>query len=222
MKDDITGRKFGMLTVIGRDFSFKSPKRTKWICRCDCGNEKSILRDSLMSGRCNSCGCQMYKSHKGINKTHGMSRTRIYHEWTSMRKRCNPNSKDAKNYYDRSISVCDEWQKSFLPFYEWAMANGYDDTLTIDRIDNNKGYYPENCRWVTIAQQQSNKVNTVHIEYEGETYCLRQLCLKIGFPYKTAHQRLRKMQKKGLPVDTDRLFAPIHKEKIPLRNRKQE
>lgn len=217
---DITGEKFGKLTVLGRDYSYKSPKRTKWICKCECGNTKSIFRDALMQGRTKSCGCEMYANRKGQNKTHGMSKTRIYHEWHTMKLRCAPNSPNSKNYYDRGIHVCNEWKNDFLTFYNWAISHGYAETLTIDRIDNNKGYSPDNCRWITIEAQQANKTTTVYIEYQGTSYCLRTLCLMLNFPYKTAHRRYRKLIKRGLPITFDKVFAPIDKSKIAFKYRK--
>lgn len=154
------------------------------------------------------------------NSTHGLSGTRIHHEWTSMKRRCKPNTADAKTYYNRGISICDEWQYDFLAFYSWAMSHGYNDSLSLDRIDNNKGYSPNNCRWIPITKQQNNKSNTVHIFYNGKDYCLRNLCMEIGFPYKTAHRRYQRMKKKGLPINTDKLFSNIQKDKIPFRYRK--
>lgn len=216
---DITGQKFGMLTVIEQDRSFCSPKYTKWICKCDCGNVKSINRNSLIQGRTKSCGCEQYKNKSGINAIHGMSKTRIYHEWVSMRRRCKPNANDSKNYFERGITVCDEWNADFLSFYNWAMETGYDDSLTIDRINNNEGYFPQNCRWVSIEAQQSNKTNTVYINYNGGQYCLRQLCAKLNFPYKTAHRRYKRMIKKQGSVNIEKLFEPVHAEKIAFKYR---
>lgn len=208
-KRNIVGLRFGILTVLGEDKTFKHQKHQKWICRCDCGNVKSIYSHSLTQGRTKSCGCQMNKGKKGINKTHGMTNTRIYREWSSMRKRCKPNSPNSKHYFSRGITVCKEWEKDFMSFYKWSMDNGYSDELSIDRIDNDKGYSPENCRWITIEDQQSNKSNTIHVMYDGEEYCLRTLCTKIGFPYKTAHKRYRSMKLKGLEIDSEKLFAPL-------------
>lgn len=218
---DITDKKYGLLTVISRDFDFKDQKHTKWICKCECGNIKSIYKDALISGKTKSCGCQMYKGKKGINSTHGMSNTRIYHEWISMRKRCKPNTRDSKNYFDRGISVCDEWKSDFMAFYKWAIENGYNDSLTIDRIDNNKGYFPNNCRWMPIEMQQSNKTNNVYFDYNGKKYCLRGLCEDKGFPYKTAHRRMQRMKARGEEIDIEKLLEPIHEEKIAFRYRKR-
>lgn len=215
----LIGKKIGMLTVIDVDRS-SSTKYLKMICKCECGTTKSMYSSYLLSGRAKSCGCQQNKGKKGINKKHGMTGTRIYREWASMRRRCRKNSPDSKNYYERGIKVCNEWDNDFISFYEWAVKNGYSDSLSLDRINNNKGYSPDNCRWVTIEEQQSNKANTVYVLYDGETYCLRTLCLKIGFPYKTAHHRYMRLLKKGKPITQEVLFAPIQKDKISFRFRK--
>ena len=209
---NIIGRRFGILTVINRDYNYVNPKHTKWICLCDCGNIKSIFRNSLIGGRTQSCGCMQNKGKKGINQTHGLSKTRIYHEWASMRRRCKQNSTDAKSYFYRGISVCEEWENNFMAFYEWSIHNGYSDSLTIDRINNDMGYSPENCQWITNEKQQSNKSNTVKVRYNGKDYCLRSLCRELNFPYKTAHKRYQKMKAKN-NFSIEKLFAPINNKK---------
>ena len=209
VKTDIIGQKFGKLTVIGIDKSYLNPKNPKYICICECGNKKSIFKSSLTCGRSKSCGCNQYKGKKGINATHGMSKTRIYHEWLSMRNRCMPNTKNSKNYYCRGITVCDEWQNDFMHFYIWAMNNGYKDSLSLDRIDNDKGYYPDNCRWITIEEQQANKTNTIRITYQGKEYSLHSLCVYLNLPYKSIHKRYKKMKSKNEPIDIDKLLAPV-------------
>lgn len=216
---DYTNQKFGYLTVLELDKSFKGQGR-KWICKCECGNIKSISTSALNNGHAKSCGCHSHDGKKGVNKTHGMSQTRIYSEWISMKKRCKPNQKESKTYYDRGISVCDEWLNDFVNFYQWAMEHGYNDSLSIDRIDNDKGYYPDNCRWIPIEKQQGNKSNTIYVFYKGEKYCLRQLCQKINFPYQTAHRRYSKWTKANKVFNVDDLFQPIHTEKIAFKYRK--
>lgn len=222
LKKDIHGMRFGSLVVLGKDETYHHPKHQKWVCRCDCGNTKSIFSHSLTSGRTKSCGCKMYEGKKGINKTHGMSETRIYKEWCLMKRRCKPDSPDAKNYFDRQITVCDDWNDNFLNFYEWSIRNKYTDDLTLDRIDNNKGYSPDNCRWISISEQQSNKQTTIRIFYEGKYHCLRTLCKEIGFPYKTAHKRYSRMKSKGNQIDIQKLFAPIQENKISVKYRHQQ
>lgn len=220
---DITGQKFGYWTVLNKDPDC-SKSYSKWICRCECGTIKSVARQSLVTGRSRSCGCHRADNLKGINSTHGMSTTRLYKEWLSMRGRCNPkrNNIFAKHYIKNKITVCDEWNASFETFKNWALSNGYADNLTIDRIDNNKGYFPQNCRWITKTEQQSNKSNTVRVLYNGEWRCLRTLCGEINFPYKTAHRRLQRMKAKGIPIDTNKLFKPIDPKYIPFRYRNED
>ena len=107
-----------------------------------------------------------------------------------------------------------------MAFYNWSLDNGYNDSLTIDRIDNSKGYSPENCRWVTKEEQQRNKTNNVYVEYNGEQYCLRNLCTMLNFPYKTAHRRYIRWNKSGKSFTTEQLLSPVHTEKIAYKYRK--
>lgn len=219
-KHDITGKTFGYWTVLHRDKPHKGKQNSYWICQCACGAVRSVNRSTLVNGRSQSCGCKPSDNRKGINKTHGMSKTRIYHEWLSMRRRCSsPNIKCASSYFEKGITVCDEWKDDFCAFHEWALENGYNDNLTIDRIDNSIGYSPSNCRWISFEAQQSNKTNNVYIDYNGEKWCLRTLCNHIGFPYKTAHRRYMRAKRAGKPILAEKLLEPIHLEKIPIKYR---
>jgi len=219
VKQTMVGQKFGYWEVIKKDDHHPGSRNSFWICRCQCGTVRSITRSSLITGRSSSCGCKPSENRKGINMTHGMSKTRLYHEWLSMRRRCkNPKLKSSECYVGKGITVCDEWQ-TFEPFHAWAIENGYDDSLTIDRIDNSKGYSPSNCRWVTNEEQQQNKTNTVSIEYNGESWCLRTLCTHLGFPYKTAHRRYMRLKHAGKEISADKILEPIHTEKIAKRYR---
>lgn len=207
-KFDITGKTYGYLTVIERHGLDNSRRNSTWLCKCKCGNYSIVTRSSLVSGKTVSCGCRQYESK---NFTHNMSKTRIYREWRAMRRRCYKAQKnDFPNYQGKGIIVCDEWKDDFLAFRDWAYANGYSDDLTIDRIDNDKGYSPENCRWVTNAEQQRNKSTTIKILYNGEYRCLKTVCTEIGFPYKLAHQRYQKITRRGKEVSPEVLFAPSH------------
>lgn len=183
---DLTGMRFGRLLVVCRAENIG--KATAWNCVCDCGKEKVISGSSLRSGESRSCGClrkELLSSYaKQASKTHGLSKTRIYRIWHGMKKRCGT----VKHY--ESISVCDEW-KDFIPFYEWAMGNGYSDNLTIDRIDGSKGYSPENCRWATQKVQQNNKSNNVFVEINGERRVLSEWSDISGIPLETLRNRLR-------------------------------
>ena len=157
---DLTGQKFGRLTVLERVKSLNGKKFCGWKCTCECGNVSFQQSNSLTSGRVKSCGCyakeRTSKTH--IAETHGGSNTRLYITWRNMRVRCKkPNDKRYYCYGGRGISVCEEWDNSFVAFRDWAMSNGYRDDLTIDRIDADGNYSPDNCRFVTRAENNKNR-----------------------------------------------------------------
>lgn len=159
---DLTGQRFGRLTVIERHGSDRHGLAT-WRCLCDCGNEHICRGRVLRLGKTISCGCVNQELRKKRTTKHDKRRTRIYGVWTSMKNRCyNPKSNRYHRYGARGITVCDEWRENFQAFYDWAMTNGYDENAskgkcTIDRIDNDKGYSPDNCRWVDMKEQSKNK-----------------------------------------------------------------
>lgn len=156
---DLSGQRFGRLTVLERSHESKCKNRqAKWKCLCDCGNITYSGGYELRSGSTISCGCYHIEECGNQHRTHGLSKTRLYRIYCKMKERCyKPNNDNYKYYGGLGITICDEWLNDFAKFAEWAMTNGYEENLTIDRIDNEKGYCPENCRWLTIQDQQKNK-----------------------------------------------------------------
>lgn len=181
--ENLIGMRFNKLVVVERAENSKQGKRM-WICKCDCGRtkQKPVSTYELKSGKVKSCGCLYYESNKdGRTTTHGKSRSRIYKIWNSMKARCfNPNHQAYKQYSGRGIKVCDEWANNFPAFYSWAMANGYTESLTIDRIDNNKGYSPDNCRWTTYVIQENNRSNNRLVTIKNKTKTLSQWARDYG------------------------------------------
>lgn len=162
---DLTGQKFGRLTVVKKLGHYKG--NALWLCECECGNKKIVRSDALRSNRIRSCGCLKKEQNKiNLNQTkHNKENTRLYSVWVNIKTRCyNKNNKTYKYYGQRGISLCKEWKEDFMSFYNWAFANGYDENAkrgvcTIDRIDVNGNYEPKNCRWISIQEQQKNKRN---------------------------------------------------------------
>lgn len=190
---DLTGQKFNRLTVIG----FKTINKyhqAVWDCKCDCGQTTSVTGYFLTSGHTKSCGClRREKSSEFVTEKftkHGLHEHPLYTKWKLFRQRCNnPKTKDYKNYGGRGITVCEEWN-DFYAFYKWAISHGWKDGLTIDRIDNNSGYSPENCRFVSAKEQVRNRRKTVYLVYDGVKKPLSVWCEELGLNMKTCYGRL--------------------------------
>jgi len=174
---DITGKRYGRLTVI--KFHEKRNGLEYWLCKCDCGNKKIILKYHL--GKViNSCGCLLRQTAGDRVRTHGDTYTSLFHRWGRMKERCyNPKHRAYHRYGGRGIKICKEWLK-YENFKKWALANGYSDELSIDRIDNDGNYEPSNCRWVTNDIQNRNKSTSVLITYNGETLSCAEWSRKLG------------------------------------------
>ena len=150
---DLKGQRFSRLRVIEWVGNNKSDRRAAWLCLCDCGNECVVIGRKLRVGKAKSCGCLRHaKVLDGVG-----SETRIYSIWKGMRDRClNPKCKDFKHYGGRGIAICEQWLQ-VEQFRDWALTHGYADNLTIDRIDNDGGYNPENCEWVTLSENSAKR-----------------------------------------------------------------
>lgn len=156
---NIVGTKFGRLTVL--KYLYTRDNLAYWLCKCDCGNIVEVKGVSLRSGLTKSCGC-LFGDIMAKRTTHGDIHSRLYNVWACMKQRCyNPNHTAYNRYGGRGITVCDEWLE-YVNFKKWAISKGYDETAkrgncTLDRIDNDKGYSPNNCRWVDMKSQSSNR-----------------------------------------------------------------
>lgn len=174
---DLKGKTFNRLTVLER--AENRGHQTYWLCECTCKKKKIILGSEITNGGTKSCGCIRKELNIKTFSTHGYSdKERLYVVWLRMRQRCsNKNNKRYKDWGGRGITVCPEWH-NYLTFRTWAYANNYKEELlpsginkwSIDRIDNDKGYFPENCRWVTMKEQCNNKRNNSIVTYNGETH----------------------------------------------------
>jgi hypothetical protein len=191
---DITGQKFGKLTAIKRTKKSDKTGNIYWYCECECGGNIITQGRNLRKGLVSSCGCVQKENARKMNFKHGMSRGRIYEILCAMKSRCYcKNDENYKRYGERGIEICDEWrnENGFKNFYEWSIANGYQNNLTIDRIDVDGNYCPENCRWVTQKQQMQNTRRNRYINYEGKIYSISELSEKLNLTYMQTWHKFR-------------------------------
>lgn len=189
---DLTGQKFGKLTVIKRVENSKW-NETRWLCKCECGNETIVNYGKLAYKHTTSCGC--YAKELFINNVskHNLRKTRLYNIWANMKQRCfNKNNKFYNRYGGRGITICNEWENDFKNFYDWSIKNGYKDNLTIDRINNDGNYEPANCRWVDNKTQSNNRNNNVILEYNNEKHNIKEWCEIMNITKSALNHRLKR------------------------------
>ena len=198
MHKSLIGKRYGKLEVVELDRveprivnGKKSGKKYFYKCKCDCGNE-CVVNSQNLGRNTNSCGCLMHDFLSERNTKHNISKTKIYKHWKSMKWRCkNTKAHNANNYYFKNIKVCDEWINNPVEFYNWAMNNGYKDGLTLDRIDNNKGYSPNNCRWSTCKEQSNNTSRNHLIKYNNEYKTISQWAEILNIKYQKLYEKLK-------------------------------
>lgn len=207
------GQKFGRLTIQGyetvrvRDHVFG-----KFVVKCDCGSTRLVTPNKLLTGHTNSCGCAKIERCKDMTMKyrikHGGRHERLYRIWHGMMGRCyNRNNKDYKNWGGRGIIICGEWKTDYAAFRSWAMSNGYSDNLTIDRIDVNGDYAPDNCRWIPLAEQGRNRRDTHMFQYGGKVRCISEIAVIAGVKYQTLYKWAIR---EGLPLDEALKKCPKH------------
>lgn len=185
--ENVVGQRFGRLVVL-ECLETKSHGSRFQRCRCDCGNIKDVPISYLKSGHTRSCGCMALEAHR----KHGLSQSRLYNIHQKMIDRCyRPSIFAYKDYGGRGITVCDEWRKDFMSFYNWALNNGYEENLTIDRIDVNGNYEPNNCRWIPMGEQSKNTRKNVYFTYNGKTQVLSDWARELGIPSTTFRRRIK-------------------------------
>lgn len=191
---DLTGQRFGRLIVLERAVDRQTiggETKRQWLCRCDCGKLIVASTMNLRKGDTKSCGCLKDECTKGRMTQHGESGTRLHNIWKAMRKRCrNERNSDYAYYGGRGIHVCTDWDESYEAFRDWAYKNGYEDGLTIDRIDVDRDYEPENCRFVDMKTQCNNRSNSRLITFNGETHTIAEWSEITGIKYHTLYMRI--------------------------------
>lgn len=195
---DLAGQTFGKLTAIrykGYDVSKSGKRLSLWECKCECGATVIVRASSLRSGNTKSCGCLRKELGRSnpvmVRAKHNATQSRLFRIWRGIKSRCfNPNTIEYERYGGRGITMSREWVDDFPAFQEWALNNGYSDTLTIDRIDNDGDYEPSNCRWSTNKEQQNNTRFNRLITYNGNTHTLKQWSELLNIPYDTLWRRL--------------------------------
>lgn len=190
--NDIINLTFDKLTVIS--FAYKKQVLNKgkkngykyfYNCKCICGNSCIVERRHLINSHTRSCGCLTMK--------HNKTSTRLFRIWAGIKQRCyNVNREKYKNYGAKGITMCEDWKNNFNCFYNWATSNGYNDNLTIDRIDVNGNYEPKNCQWVNQQKQQNNRTNNHILEFNNQSYTINEWARITNIKRCTIKERLKR------------------------------
>lgn len=188
---DITGNKYNKLKVIS--FYDIKDNKSRWLCQCDCGNQKILYGKDIKNGNTKSCGCSLRK--KKYDKETEKIMKRLQNIYYCMKQRCYKKNNPTYKYYGaRGVTICEEWLKDINNFHNWAMSSGYKNNLTIERIDVNGNYEPNNCKWVTKTQQGYNRTNTVSYTIDNQTKCLSEWCKIYNINYEVVYKRLKRGQ----------------------------
>lgn len=187
---DITGMKFGRLTVLRLSHKDKR-QECHWLCKCECGNEKTVSGNKLRSGNTKSCGCMQKEFLDGrLRRKHGLTNTKLYATWENMKHRCgDPKNWMYPHYGGRGIKVCEEWLDSSA-FIEWALSHGYKEGLSIERINVDGNYEPDNCKWVELKEQYLNRTDSHFVTAFGKTQTISEWAKESGLKYDTIERRI--------------------------------
>lgn len=189
-KHNLVGQRFGKLVVVER-LPTNRHGEIEWLCQCDCGNTHKATSYNLTQGRTTQCRQCMINQIACANTKHNCSPKRLHEIWVNMKTRChNQHYSLYHRYGGRGIKVCDEWEHSFANFREWALNNGYSKDLTIDRIDNDGDYCPENCKWSTVTEQSNNRISNRILVLNGEPDTMANWSRRTGIPYWVIQRRL--------------------------------
>lgn len=192
--EDLKGKTYGELTVLERTDNYISPsgyEKTRWICKCNCGNLTKVTSQDLKRGDVVSCGCYSIKSKIKNATTHGYSKEKLYGTWKGIKARCyNKNHKNYNDYGGRGIVMCNEWKESYVQFRQWCVNNNYESGMTVERINNDDCYSPHNCRLASRKEQASNRRSNRYITYNGESHNIQWWSEKTGIPYNKIHYRI--------------------------------
>lgn len=195
VRNDLSGKIFGRLTVLDRAPNTTSSgghSIVRYHCICACGNKVVVKYMNLVGGLTKSCGCLQRELTSERSTTHGKSKTDIYKVWVSMKKRCyNKQNKDYKYYGEKGVGVCDDWRDDFEKFYDWSSNNGYKKGLTIDRIEVNGDYSPNNCRWVDWIVQQNNTTRNIYYFIDNEYKTIAEISRKYNINDETLRSRVK-------------------------------